>query len=187
MFDFQWSEIALIGVVALVLIGPKDLPIAIRAITDVIKKMRRMAGELQTHVDDMVRDTDLKEARETFRDLRGFNIRNQVMRAVDDDGSLRKTLTERPLADQNILATRMPGHGLSGQGLSGGSLSGGGLSGPVMMPSAAPPTSAPPAFIPPVSARSAATKPPPEPVSPPPAFIPPTAARPEPAPSSDPA
>ncbi len=33
MFDFAWSEIALIGVVALVLIGPKDMPVAIKAIT----------------------------------------------------------------------------------------------------------------------------------------------------------
>ena len=48
MFDFAWSEIGLIGVVALIAIGPKDMPAAIKAVTGMIKKARRMAGEFQT-------------------------------------------------------------------------------------------------------------------------------------------
>jgi len=44
MFDFAWSEIAVIAAVALVLIGPKDMPVAIRTITGMIKKARRMAA-----------------------------------------------------------------------------------------------------------------------------------------------
>src|ERR1700676_1619216 len=65
MFDFAWSEIALIAGVALVVIGPKDLPVAIRAISGFIKKARRMAGEFQTHVDEMVSDPD-RSLRDTF-------------------------------------------------------------------------------------------------------------------------
>jgi Sec-independent protein translocase protein TatA len=49
MFDFAWSEIMVVGVVALLVIGPKDLPAAIRAVTGMIKKARRMASEFQTH------------------------------------------------------------------------------------------------------------------------------------------
>jgi len=64
MFDFAWSEIALIGVVALIAIGPKDMPAAIKSVTDVIKKARRMASEFQTHVDEMVRDANLQEVRD---------------------------------------------------------------------------------------------------------------------------
>jgi len=59
MFDFAWSEIALIVVVAVIFIGPKDLPVAIKAVTGMLKKARRMAGEFQTHVDEMVREADL--------------------------------------------------------------------------------------------------------------------------------
>ena len=104
MFNFDWSELALIAVVALVLIGPKDMPVAIRAISEGIKKMRRMASELQGHVDEMVRDTDLGEARDTFRDLRGMNLRSKVLRTIDGDGTLAATLREKPLADMNTLA-----------------------------------------------------------------------------------
>ncbi len=99
MFDFAWSEIALIGVVALVAIGPKDMPVAIKTIADLVKKGRRMAGEFQVHVDEMVREANLHEVRDQVRDLGRLNIRDQIARAVDGDGSLRRTLSDDPLRD----------------------------------------------------------------------------------------
>lgn len=96
MFDFAWSEIAVVTVVALVVIGPKDMPVALKAVTDLIKKARRMAGEFQTHVDEMMREADLGEVREQFNEIRNFNLRSTIERAVDADGSIRRTLTENP-------------------------------------------------------------------------------------------
>jgi sec-independent protein translocase protein TatB len=96
MFDFAWSEIALIGVVALVLIGPKDMPVAIRAVSNVIKKARRMAGEFQTHVDEMVREANLDEVRSQIQEIRNFDIRGEVEKAVDADGSIRGSFASQP-------------------------------------------------------------------------------------------
>lgn len=97
MFDFAWSEIGLIAAVALVLIGPKDMPVAIRAITDTIKKARRMASEFQTHVDDMLREANLGEVRDSINQIRNFDIRSEVERAVDPDRSIRDTFSANPL------------------------------------------------------------------------------------------
>ena len=97
MFDFAWSEIALIGVVALVAIGPKDLPVAIKAVAEAIKKARRMAGEFQTHVDEMVREANLHEVRDQINDIRRMDIKGQILKAVDGDGTIRKTLAESPV------------------------------------------------------------------------------------------
>ena len=97
MFDFAWSEIALIGVVALVAIGPKDLPVAIKAVAEMVKKARRMAGEFQTHVDEMVREANLHEVRDQFNEIRRMDIKGQILKAVDNDGSIRKTLHENPM------------------------------------------------------------------------------------------
>jgi sec-independent protein translocase protein TatB len=94
MFDFAWTEIALIGVVALIAIGPKDLPIAIKAVAGFIKKARRMAAEFQGHVDEMVREADLHEVRDQFNQLRNFNVRDELTKAVDADGSIRATMNE---------------------------------------------------------------------------------------------
>ena len=96
MFDLAWSEIALIGVVALIAIGPKDMPVAIKAVAEVVKKARRMAAEFQTHVDEMVREANLHEVRDQINDLRSMDIKGKILNAVDNDGSIRRTINERP-------------------------------------------------------------------------------------------
>src|SRR5690348_8341704 len=96
MFDFAWSELALIAVVALIAIGPKDMPAAIRAVTGWVKKARRMAAEFQTHVDEMVREADLSEIRSSINEIRNFNVRGEIERAVDADGSLRSSFASDP-------------------------------------------------------------------------------------------
>jgi sec-independent protein translocase protein TatB len=97
MFDFAWSEIALIAAVALIAIGPKDMPVAIRAVTDVIKKARRMAAEFQTHVDEMMRDANLDEVRSSINEIRNFDVRGEIEKAVDADGTLRSTFASNPM------------------------------------------------------------------------------------------
>ncbi len=53
MFDFlSWAHIAVIAAAALIFIGPKDMPVAIRSITTMLKKARRMAGEFQGQMDE---------------------------------------------------------------------------------------------------------------------------------------
>lgn len=94
MFDFAWTEIAVIGVVALIAIGPKDMPVAIKAVSQAMKKARRMASEFQVHVDEMVREADLHEVKNQFNDLRRMDIKNRILGAVDGDGSIRKTMSE---------------------------------------------------------------------------------------------
>ena len=97
MFDFAWSEIAVIAAVALVVIGPKDLPVALRAISGFVKKARRMAGEFQTHVDEMMRDADLKDVKDSLNQIRNFDFRGTVEKAIDPDHSLRDTFSTNPL------------------------------------------------------------------------------------------
>jgi sec-independent protein translocase protein TatB len=102
MFDFAWSEIALIAGVALVVIGPKDLPVALRAVSGFVKKARRMAGEFQTHVDEMMRDADLKDVKDTLSEIRNFDFRGTVEKAIDPDRSLRDTFSGNPLAPTTV-------------------------------------------------------------------------------------
>src|SRR5271165_6491164 len=97
MFDFAWSEIALIAVVAMIAIGPKDMPAAMRAVTGWVKKARRMAAEFQTHVDEMMREADLSEVRASINDIRNFDIKGEIEKTIDADGSIRSTFASNPL------------------------------------------------------------------------------------------
>ena len=96
MFDFAWSEIMLIGIVALIAIGPKDLPVAMKAVAGMVKKARRMAAEFQTHVDEMVREADLGDVKKAFTDIRNFDLPGALEKHVDPDRSIRDTFAEDP-------------------------------------------------------------------------------------------
>jgi sec-independent protein translocase protein TatB len=169
MFDFAWTEIALIGVVALVLIGPKDLPVAVKAVSDVVKKMRRMAGEFQNHVDEMVKDTSLAEVRQQINEIRNMDIRGEIEKAVDSDGSIRSTFAEDPFR-QLTPHTATPEIDVPPAGSHS-------IEAPpdADAPPDAPPAIEAPAFVPPGVAPAVAVAEPPAPSSPPepPAFIPP--------------
>jgi sec-independent protein translocase protein TatB len=97
MFDFAWSEIALIAAVALIAIGPKDMPVAIRTVSGMVKKARKMAAEFQTHVDEMVKEANLDEVRNQFNQIRNFDIKGEIEKTIDADGSLRDTFASNPM------------------------------------------------------------------------------------------
>jgi sec-independent protein translocase protein TatB len=89
MFGFSWAEIGLIMAVALVAIGPKDLPVAIRTVTAMMKKARGMASEFQGHVDEMMREANLSDVKTEISKLRRFDFKSAAEQTIDPDGTLR--------------------------------------------------------------------------------------------------
>ena len=69
MFDIGWSELLVIGIVALVVIGPKDLPQAFRIVGQWVARARTLAREFQSHVDEMMREADVQDMKREFRDM----------------------------------------------------------------------------------------------------------------------
>lgn len=63
MFDIGWTELLLIAIVAIVCIGPKDLPIVLRTLGKMARKARGLAREFQASVEEVIRETELSEAR----------------------------------------------------------------------------------------------------------------------------
>jgi sec-independent protein translocase protein TatB len=109
MLDLAWSEILLIIVVALVVIGPKDLPGAIRGIADGIKSARRKFAEFQQQADELVKEAKLDEVRNQIADvksaiseIRNFDIKGEIKKAVDEDGTLTKAFNENPLSSSGV-------------------------------------------------------------------------------------
>lgn len=69
MFDIGWSELLVIGVVALVVIGPKELPGVVRTIAQNIAKLRRMASEFQGQFTDAMREMELADLKKDAEKL----------------------------------------------------------------------------------------------------------------------
>jgi sec-independent protein translocase protein TatB len=154
MLGLDWTELALIAVVAVVIIGPKDLPEAVRGIAKGIQKLRRMAGEFQTQMDEVVREAKLEDVRNQINEIRSFDFRSVVEKEIDKDGSLRKTFTEDPIG--NPLKDAWEDRPAAGQGAP--------VTPPPEPPAAAvpppgPAPSAAPAFVPPGIAAAPAPSP----------------------------
>jgi sec-independent protein translocase protein TatB len=94
MFGFSWAEIGLIMAVALIAIGPKDLPVAIRTVTGMMKKARGMAAEFQGHVDEMMREANLADVKSEINKIRKFDFKSAVEKEIDPDGTLKSSLAD---------------------------------------------------------------------------------------------
>jgi sec-independent protein translocase protein TatB len=164
MFDLAWSEIALILLVALVVIGPKELPNAVRGLADFIRKARRMAGEFQVHVDEMMRETKLDEVKKQIDEVRSgiYEMKRDVETAVDEHG-IRDAFKD-PFADTGSTtptttsATTPAGGGASATQAPTGSTTAPGAS-VAPPPPKGPPAFVPPAFVPPGTVAPAASTP----------------------------
>jgi sec-independent protein translocase protein TatB len=84
MFGFDWSELMIIVVVALVVLGPKDLPRALYQLGKWTRHARRITSDFQRHVDDIVRQAELEEVRKTVQDAgKQLDIRGQMAEHVN--------------------------------------------------------------------------------------------------------
>jgi len=69
MFDFSWSELLVIAVVALIVIGPKELPTVLRTVGQWTTKIRRMAGEFQSQFQEALREAEMADLKKHADDL----------------------------------------------------------------------------------------------------------------------
>jgi sec-independent protein translocase protein TatB len=70
MFDIGWGELVVIGIVALIAIGPKELPTVLRTLGQYMAKIRRMAGEFQSQFQEAMREAELTELKKQAEDLK---------------------------------------------------------------------------------------------------------------------
>ena len=68
MFDISWGKLVIIGVVALIVIGPKELPTVLRTVGQWMGKIRRMASEFQGQFQEAMREAEMADLKKQFDD-----------------------------------------------------------------------------------------------------------------------
>lgn len=90
MFDIGWSELVVIGVVALIAIGPKELPGVLRMVGQWMGKARRMASEFQGQFNEAMREAEMADVKKAFDEVKdaaaGFS-QNNIMTSLSKDVS----------------------------------------------------------------------------------------------------
>jgi sec-independent protein translocase protein TatB len=98
MFDIGWSELVLIGVVALVAIGPKELPGVLRMVGQWMGKARKMAAEFQGQFQEAMREAEMADLKKSFDEVKeaatGFNPLSSLQKDVSD--ALRVDALDKP-------------------------------------------------------------------------------------------
>ncbi|MDP3074314.1 Sec-independent protein translocase protein TatB [Bradyrhizobium sp.] len=104
MFDIGWSELVVIAVVALIAIGPKELPGVLRMVGQWMGKARKMAGEFQGQFQEAMREAEMADLKKTFDEVKetatGFasdNVMTSLQKDVSDSlriEDLNKTETD---------------------------------------------------------------------------------------------
>jgi len=111
MFDMSWGEVMVIGGVALIVIGPKDLPKALRTVGQMTAKVRRLASEFQGQFSEAMREAELDEVR---REVEGINrqVSSATATAFNPIQSIRdelKTAVESRTVSSEANAGGLPG------------------------------------------------------------------------------
>src|SRR3974390_2231619 len=90
MFDISWTEFAIIAVVALIAIGPKELPGVLRMVGQWMGKARKMAAEFQSQFQEAMREAEMADLKKSFDEVKeaatGFTSGN-VMTSLQKDVS----------------------------------------------------------------------------------------------------
>ncbi|KGT73991.1 preprotein translocase subunit TatB [Bradyrhizobium japonicum] len=101
MFDIGWSELVLIGVVALVAIGPKELPGVLRMVGQWMGKARKMAAEFQGQFQEAMREAEMADLKKSFDEVKeaasgfaGNNLMTSLQKDVSD--ALRVDALDKP-------------------------------------------------------------------------------------------
>jgi sec-independent protein translocase protein TatB len=120
MFDFGigYTELLVIAIVAIIVIGPKDLPRVLRALGKMTAKLRGMAREFQGHVDAAMRETGFDEVKRDLQSMKSANpitdVANELKKQGDDfNRSLQKETSQssQPVTAEpakTVTAAKMP-------------------------------------------------------------------------------
>jgi sec-independent protein translocase protein TatB len=95
MFDIGWGELLVIGVVALIAIGPKELPGALRTLGQWMGKVRRMAADFQNQFNEAMREAEMADLKKQVDTLTsGFDPIETVRKEIE--GTIEDKPAEKP-------------------------------------------------------------------------------------------
>ncbi len=112
MLDIGWSELLVIAVVLIVVVGPKDLPPMIRAFGKTMAGLRKMAGDFRSQFDEALKEADMDDVRQTISDVRNLNPTNSLRDAMNPlrqlGNDIKSDLQKATAAPDGLSSTPAP-------------------------------------------------------------------------------
>lgn len=115
MFDIGWTEMFLIIVVAIIVIGPKDLPRALRTVGQWVGKARSIGRDFQRGIDDMIREAELDDMKKQFDDARKLDLKKEAENTIDPTGTIRDTMKPMQISEKDSRSGKRADDGAEGE------------------------------------------------------------------------
>ena len=113
MLDIGWTELLVVAVILIVVVGPKDLPPMIRAFGKMTKRLRQTAGEFRSQFDEALREAELDDLKNSVNEIRSLNPANTIRETLNplrQMGQEIKSDLERSTRPQSKPASQDDGH-----------------------------------------------------------------------------
>ncbi len=92
MFDIAWTELLVVAVLLIIVVGPKDLPNVLRTIGRYVRKARAMAREFQSGIEDLAREADVQDLKKQVTGNLPLNPKDAIKKTIDPDGFMDRPL-----------------------------------------------------------------------------------------------
>lgn len=92
MLDIGWQELFLIAVITIIVVGPKEIPRVLRTVTSWVRKIKDMAREFQSSIDDIAREADLDDIKQQLAAAKDFDINSELENAIDPTGDVSNAI-----------------------------------------------------------------------------------------------
>jgi sec-independent protein translocase protein TatB len=94
VFDIGWQELFIVGLVAIIVVGPRELPRVLRTVTLGIRKVRGMARDFQDGIEELAREADIADMRKEIEDASNADFKSEINSIADPARELETSVRE---------------------------------------------------------------------------------------------
>ena len=94
MFDIGWQELFLIGLVTILVVGPKEIPRVLRTVVAAVRKVRGLANDFQRGIDELARETELDEIRRDLEKGATLDLERELEETIDPKSEMSEAVKE---------------------------------------------------------------------------------------------
>ena len=94
MFDIGWQELFLIGLITILVVGPREIPRVLRTVVAAVRKVRGLANDFQRGIDELARETELDEIRRDLEKSATLDVERELEDTIDPKGEMSEAVKE---------------------------------------------------------------------------------------------
>lgn len=94
MFDIGWPELMVVAVLTILVVGPQELPRVLRTVMGIVRKVRMVAGEFQSSMEDIAREADLQDIKKQMSEVGQKDLQKEIEDTIDPTGDINKSVKE---------------------------------------------------------------------------------------------